>query len=174
MAAQATTGGLIPEQVWNAPDIPGRELGNGRPSGSAMPLVWAHAEYLKLLRSRRDGRVFDLPTLTVHRSQAETVISPFAIWRFNHTCRCLTPGHLPRVEALAPARVRWSLDEWRTTQDTVTFDTGSGSTWRICPSPRCHLGRAYPSRSSGGRLSAGRGRISRSRCGRISDGARRR
>lgn len=28
----------------------------GRPSGSAMPLCWSHAEYLSLLRSSRDGR----------------------------------------------------------------------------------------------------------------------
>ena len=32
----------------------------GRPTGSAMPLMWAHAEYIKLLRSVSDGHVFDL------------------------------------------------------------------------------------------------------------------
>ena len=31
----------------------------GQPAGSAVPLVWAHAEYLKLLRSAVDGKVFD-------------------------------------------------------------------------------------------------------------------
>ncbi len=31
----------------------------GQPAGSAVPLVWAHAEYLKLLRSALDGKVFD-------------------------------------------------------------------------------------------------------------------
>ena len=31
----------------------------GKPAGSAVPLVWAHAEYLKLLRSAVDGKVFD-------------------------------------------------------------------------------------------------------------------
>ncbi len=31
----------------------------GKPAGSAVPLVWAHAEYLKLLRSAFDGKVFD-------------------------------------------------------------------------------------------------------------------
>ena len=41
----ANEGGLISEQVWDAADIPERELYFGRPSGSAMPLVWAHAEY---------------------------------------------------------------------------------------------------------------------------------
>ena len=42
--AQTSFGGLIPEQVWDGPDLPERELFNGKPSGSAMPLVWAHAE----------------------------------------------------------------------------------------------------------------------------------
>ena len=56
MESFANEGGLISEQVWDSPDIPERELHFGRPSGSAMPLVWAHAEYLKLRRSLRDGR----------------------------------------------------------------------------------------------------------------------
>src|ERR1043166_3166343 len=47
----ASPGGLLPEQVWDGPDLPARELTTGKPSGSAMPLVWAHAEYLKLLRA---------------------------------------------------------------------------------------------------------------------------
>ena len=53
----ANEGGMIPEQVWEAEDIPERELYGGRPSGSAMPLVWAHAEYIKLRRSLCDGTV---------------------------------------------------------------------------------------------------------------------
>jgi len=61
MEAFANASGLIPEQVWDALDIPERKLYEGRPTGSAMPLVWAHAEYLKLRRSLRDNRVFDLP-----------------------------------------------------------------------------------------------------------------
>ena len=31
----------------------------GKPTGSAMPLMWAHAEYIKLLRSTADGKVYD-------------------------------------------------------------------------------------------------------------------
>lgn len=50
MEAFANEGGMISEQVWDAPDIPERELFFGRPSGSAMPLVWAHSEYVKLRR----------------------------------------------------------------------------------------------------------------------------
>ena len=48
-------GKLLPEQVWDGPPIPERELEPGKPSGSAMPLVWAHAEHIKLLRSLADG-----------------------------------------------------------------------------------------------------------------------
>lgn len=61
MEAFANASGLIPEQVWDTLDIPERKLFRGRPTGSAMPLVWAHAEYLKLRRSLRDNRVFDMP-----------------------------------------------------------------------------------------------------------------
>ena len=67
MRAQASDGGMLPEQVWDGPDIPERELFNGRPSGSAMPLVWAHAEYAKLVRSLHEGRVFDMPQQAYER-----------------------------------------------------------------------------------------------------------
>ncbi len=49
----------MPEQVWDEPNRPDDGLELGRPAGSAVPLVWAHAEYLKLLRSAVDGKVFD-------------------------------------------------------------------------------------------------------------------
>jgi glucoamylase len=41
--------------------IPEKELFFGRPSGSAMPLVYTHVEYVKLKRSLEEGRVFDAP-----------------------------------------------------------------------------------------------------------------
>jgi hypothetical protein len=47
--------------------MPERELYIGHASGSAMPLVWAHAEYLRLCRSRFDRRIFDQPPQTVER-----------------------------------------------------------------------------------------------------------
>jgi glucoamylase len=57
--AFATSGQMMPEQVWDQPDRPDLGLKLGKPTGSACPLVWAHAEYLKLLRSALDGKVFD-------------------------------------------------------------------------------------------------------------------
>ena len=61
METLAGDSGLLAEQIWDSADISERELYLGHASGSAMPLVWAHAEYLKLCRSLRDGEVFDRP-----------------------------------------------------------------------------------------------------------------
>ena len=61
MLAMAGPCGLIPEQVWDGAPVPGRALAPGKPSGSAMPLVWAHAEFVKLVASRALGRPFDRP-----------------------------------------------------------------------------------------------------------------
>ena len=67
MAQYATDTGLIPEQVWDADDVPKRQLFRGKPTGSVCPLLWAHGEYVKLRRSIRDGRVFDAPRQTFSR-----------------------------------------------------------------------------------------------------------
>jgi glucoamylase len=122
----ANEGGLLPEQVWDSPDIPERELHFGRPSGSAMPLVWAHAEYLKLRRSLRDGRLFDLPRQTVQRYLTDKIISPRMVWRFNHKIRSLPAGKMLRIETMASARIHWSADDWKSVQDVSTHDTGLG------------------------------------------------
>ena len=122
----ASDGDLIPEQVWDAPDIPERELIRGRPSGSAMPLAWAHAEHVKLLRSLADGRVFDMPPQPRERYQVQQVRSRHAIWRFNHKCRTLPAGRVLRIELPAAGSVHWSADGWRTIHDTATIDSGLG------------------------------------------------
>jgi glucoamylase len=122
----AGEGGLLPEQVWDAEDIPGRYLHFGRPSGSAMPLVWAHAEYIKLIRSIRDGRVFDMPAATSGRYLAEKHESPLAVWRFKNKVQTLPAGKTLRVELTASASVRWSTDGWKTFRDTASENRGLG------------------------------------------------
>jgi glucoamylase len=119
-------GGLISEQVWDEADIPARELYFGRPSGSAMPLVWAHAEYLKLQRSLLDGQVFDLPPQTVDRYIKKDTKSVLALWRFNHKIHKMESGKVLRIESLAEAIIHWSDDDWKTTSDTKTVDTTLG------------------------------------------------
>lgn len=119
-------GGLLPEQVWDAPDIPALELFRGRPSGSAMPLVWAHAEYIKLLRSLRDGAIFDLPPQTVQRYLVENTQPRCRDWRENWRRSRIPAGQVLRVELSGPGVVRWSGDGWATMQDIPTVDAGLG------------------------------------------------
>jgi glucoamylase len=89
-----------------------------------MPLVWAHAEHLKLLRSLRDGRVFDLPPQTVQRYLVDKTSSPYMVWRFNHKVRSMPAGKVLRIETLAPAVVHWSDNHWKTAHQDHTRDTG--------------------------------------------------
>jgi glucoamylase len=142
MAAQTSPGGLIPEQVWDAPDVPQYELFNGQPSGSAMPLVWAHAEYVKLVRSLHDGRVFDLPPQPVQRYQVDHTGSPFAIWRFNQKPRSIPAGKRLRVEVLVPAIVQWHTDNRKTMHKVGTSDTTLGTHVADLPVDDLAAGRA--------------------------------
>ncbi len=126
MGAQTSPGGLLPEQVWDAPDIPEQGLSNGHPSGSGMPLVWAHSEYLKLTRSLEDGRVFDTPPQTYERYVRDKVGSSLVIWRFTDRVRLISPGKRLRIETRAPAQVRWSVDDWNTCREETTRDSRLG------------------------------------------------
>jgi len=126
MTAFSSGGGLLPEQIWDAGDILEKELFFGRPAGSAMPLVWAHAEYVKLCRSLADGVVFDMPPQTVKRYVEAQTGSTYAIWRFNHKRRTIPAGQILRLELLESATIRWSSDNWHTIQNIPTRDTGLG------------------------------------------------
>jgi len=106
----AGDGGLLPEQVWDSDDIPGRGLRRGRPTGSAMPLLWAHAEYLKLRRSLEDGTVFDMPAAAAKRYLREGRHSAFAPWRPNQKCRSIPRGSTLRVELPQEAVIDWTAN----------------------------------------------------------------
>lgn len=120
--------GLLPEHVWDGPDLPAREMVRGRPSGSAMPLLWAHAEYLKLRRSLDAGSVFDLPPQTAARyGRGAPPSCGIAIWKPNHKIRRMAAGRTLRIELPAPALVRWSQDHWATSHDATTAPSGLGT-----------------------------------------------
>lgn len=140
MEAQSSPGGLLPEQVWDRPDIPSLELFDGRPTGSAMPLVWAHAEYVKLLRSLADQAVFDMPPQTVQRYRAERRALRVRPWRINLKCRSLPPGHVLRIEVLAPCVVRWTSDRWQSVNEQETSDTHLGTHVADLPTDRLPAG----------------------------------
>ena len=91
-----------------------------------MPLVWAHSEYLKLVRSLDEGKVFDTPPETVLRYIQEKTESPLIIWRFNHQIKALPSNKTLRIETLATAQLRWSIDKWQTSQEEISRDSGFG------------------------------------------------
>ncbi len=114
---------MLPEQVWDAPDIPGKGLFNGKPSGSAMPLVWAHAEYLKLGRSIHDGRIYDMPEVTRMRYLEGSNRSTLSIWAFSNKFTWLEEGRTLRIQLRATATIHWSGDGWKTIVDQDTDHT---------------------------------------------------
>jgi glucoamylase len=117
MEAFATTGGLIPEQVWDEPDLTRSDCRMGRPTGAANPLVWAHAEYIRLLRSVRDGRVFDRVEPVVERYQGGVSRKNLEIWKFNRQIRTVRERNVLRILGLAPFHLRYTLDGWRTAEE---------------------------------------------------------
>jgi len=127
LEASASPGGLLPEQIWDTDDIPEHGLFLGQPSGSAMPLAWAHAEHIKLLRSLRDGAVFDMPPQAKSRYIDNRPPPAPLCWRFTSKIRKIVAGRALRIELLAPARVRWSAVDWSTFTDSDTKATGLGT-----------------------------------------------
>ena len=126
MQAFANSSGMLPEQIWDSPDIPDKELFFGRPSGSAMPLVWAHAELLKLFHSLQEGKVFDTPPQTIKRYIKDKTGSDYAIWRSNLKAKSIPVGKTLRIELRSPAKIHWTTDDWSKSQDSLTRDSGLG------------------------------------------------
>jgi len=104
--------GLLPEQVWDAQDIPERGLFRGRATGATTPLAWAHAEYVKLLHSEARGEVYDRIGPVYERYVRQGVRSNLVIYKFNHKLRAIRSDQRLRLEVYAPAEVHWSADEW--------------------------------------------------------------
>jgi glucoamylase len=78
MGAMSSGIGLVPEQVWDAPDVPASPFGtdptvasigfvNGKPDGSAAPLTWGAASQVRLTADLTAGRVLERPAETVDR-----------------------------------------------------------------------------------------------------------
>jgi glucoamylase len=111
ISQQTSECGMIPEQVWSAPDIPGHSLFNGHPAGSGMPLAWAHAEYLKLLRSLHEQAVWDMPPQTVKRYQVDQIKSRFEIWTEQSPRHWVSPNRNLRMDFAEPAHISWNVDD---------------------------------------------------------------
>lgn len=108
----ASEGGMMPEQIWDKPDKRGLKLGG--PAGSAMPLVWAHAEYLKLLRSAFNGEVFDRIPSVERRYANGRARTKLEVFKLRRRVRSIRAGYVLRIIAQDHFRVVWSADQWKT------------------------------------------------------------
>jgi glucoamylase len=141
MAAMSSAGGMIPEQVWDTAAIPEKNLYPGHPTWSAMPLVWAHAEYVKLLISRQLGHACDRPHATWQRYQGERPAIPHAIWLPQAPVQEIKAGQTLLVGLFEPGIIHWGLDGWQTIQDTATQDTGLGIYIAELATDKLHAGQ---------------------------------
>ena len=133
----ASCTGLLPEQVWDTPDYPEEHMFLGRPTGSAMPLMWAHAEYIRLLRSAVDGHLFAmLPEVAERYAGDHRERCRREVWKLTRQPRSVAPGGVLRIQASAPFRLHWTNDGWTTAQDTLSSSTALAIDWVDITIPR--------------------------------------
>jgi glucoamylase len=134
MEAFASQTGLLPEQVWDEPDWPGEHLFLGGPTGAAMPLMWAHAEYIKLLRSARDGQIFArVPGVAERYLGDRRSVCQIEVWKFNRQARTVRRGAILRLIAGAPFAVRWTAGDWSNAQQSPSQPTSLELEWVDIP-----------------------------------------
>lgn len=127
-----TTGvGLIPEQIWDGPELPDAFMVPGGSTGSAIPLMWAHAEFVKVLRSMADNKVFELVEPVAKRYcdgdvKQAAARQPIEVWKMNRQVRQVPAGTLLRVQASTEFLLHWTDDDWRTVHDTNSQNTSVG------------------------------------------------
>ena len=114
----ASIGGMLPEQVWDYDDVPELDLFLGKSSGAAQPLVWAHSEYLKLLRSAADGQVFDCLSCVKERYGVapgkRTFKNNLEIFQATRPIEKLAAGMTLRFVNPERFRVLYTIDDWKT------------------------------------------------------------
>ena len=121
MAAMTGPCGMIPEQVWDAAPLPEVFLAPGAPTGSAMPLVWAHSEYLKLACAITTGRPVELLKSVEARYNGQRPEPKVRHWRSDTPVVSIAKGATLRIEDTRPFTLHVSFDGWATTQDLATL-----------------------------------------------------
>lgn len=136
----ANVGGMLPEQLWDADDLPEGKMKRGGPTGSAMPLCWSHAEYVSLVRSHKDGVCFDRIEPVYQRYAKAGTGSKIEMWTLAHQPQRIAPGNTLRIITEKAATIHWSFDGWATAYDLETRDTGLGCWFGDLPSDQLQPG----------------------------------
>ena len=139
----ANAGGMLPEQLWDAPALPETCLKFGGPTGSAMPLCWAHAEYLSLVRSTHDGVCFDRIEPVFQRYVVRKARNSHEMWSVSHAIRQLPHGKILRLIVVADATIVWTANAWSNTNQTGATQLGALNMWFTdLPTEKCPVGSA--------------------------------
>jgi glucoamylase len=125
----ANEGGMLTEQVWDGPDLPHARMKRGCPTGAAMPLCWSHAEYVALVRSRRDGVCYDRVEPAFQRYVLNPVQNQYEIWSIRHPLRLVPRGKILRIIVAAEATILWSTNDWARTQRLETSHESELNLW---------------------------------------------
>jgi glucoamylase len=117
---------MLPEQVWDGPDIPSRGLYFGKPTGSVSPLGWAHSEYLELLVTIALAGFPDIVLPARRRYTEGPQHEPAFVWSHKHQITRLIAGRRLRVQLPRPGAVHYSFDDWKTFAEADAADTTLG------------------------------------------------
>ncbi|MCS3431574.1 glycoside hydrolase family 15 protein [Klebsiella sp. BIGb0407] len=126
MLASASMGGMLPEQIWDQADIPERGLIKGRPSGSAMPLNWAHAELVKLIYAEESGKPIERLDVVYQRYVENPTQPEVRHWRDYLSCDVLPSGVELLIEASEPFVLHYGFDGWQSLQEKNSTPLGLG------------------------------------------------
>ncbi|HZD02582.1 MAG TPA: glucodextranase DOMON-like domain-containing protein [Actinomycetes bacterium] len=137
--------GLIPEQDWENPDLPPSPSGtppevasigfsNGQPAGSAAPLTWSAAQFVRLVRDLAARRLLEQPADTVQRyvahTQGATTLTVTA-----PADRTAVPGSPVRVSGTSAPGATVDVSATnsdRDTENTVVTTTAAGDgAWTV-------------------------------------------
>jgi glucoamylase len=141
LEAFSSRGGMLPEQIWDAPDMPEMGLRLGKPTGAAMPLVWAHAEYVKLLRSVTDGQVFDRISAVADRYGAGKRPSVIEVFRLDRQVDAIPAGSTLRLVADDHFSLVWTVDDWETVHSKDSRHVGCAGNFADMESEAGQAGR---------------------------------
>ncbi len=132
MQAMSSGVGLVPEQVWDYPNLPPSPYGtdpsvasigfvNGKPDGSAAPLTWGSASFVRLAADLTAGRVVEKPAVTVDRYVRHTQgTTPLTVT--SPADQSATTGTITVAGTAAPGATI-DIADVATDQDTATTHT---------------------------------------------------
>ncbi|GAA4007919.1 glucan 1,4-alpha-glucosidase [Deinococcus rubellus] len=131
MLRSSGDGGLFPEQVWDTE--PEKTFEPGKPAGSAMPLVWAHAEYLKLLWARQNGRSYETLEAVKDRYLSGSPAPKVTFWTTNAPVFRLAANLDLSVQDTQPFTLHFGFGDagqWTSIQDKDA-EEGEFGLWQV-------------------------------------------